>query len=361
MASIKDLLEKMIEAHASDLHLIYGSKPLFRVHGDMADMGYDKLSPEDVQKLCYSVMNESQQKEFEDKKQYDFSFGIANLGRFRANVYRQKGTVSMAIRFIPFEIKTVAELNLPAIMTDLIKKPSGLILVTGATGSGKSTTLAALIDWINENRKGHILTLEDPIEFVHKHKNCIVSQREIYSDTDSFSSALRVALRQDPDYVLIGELRDLDTVRSALTIAETGHLTLATLHTNSAVETINRIIDSFPEGEQAQVRTQLSFVLQGVISQVLVPNLHGGRTMAHEIMVATQGIRAMIRDDKVHQVQGMLETGQKYGMGTLNACLAKHVLAGLITKAQGLHYCSNEESFLRLLGGQSNSRVNQFS
>ncbi len=349
MAGIKELLEKMVEYGSSDLHIVYGAPPLFRRDGDIIPEEGEPLGPEECQKLCYSVMTEQQQKKLESARELDFSFGVANLGRFRANVFHTKGTISMAIRFIPFDIKTVQDLNLPNIMVDLIRKPSGLILVTGATGSGKSTTLAALIDWINSNKKGHILTIEDPIEFVHKHKSCMITQREVYADTNSFTDALRVALRQDPDFVLIGELRDLDTIRAALTIAETGHLTLGTLHTNSAVQTINRIVDSFPEGEQAQIRTQLSFVLQGVISQVLLPKIGGGRVMANEIMVATPGIRAMIRDDKIHQVQGMLETGQKFGMVTMDACLAKLIGSGKVEKLDALKHCGDENNLLRLI------------
>ncbi|MFC1584475.1 type IV pilus twitching motility protein PilT [Fibrobacterota bacterium] len=352
MVNIHELLKKLVELEGSDLHLIPGISPIFRVNGKTRTVFDQTLNAEDCSRLCYSVMSELQQKQFEKKKELDFSFGIASLGRFRANIYFQRGSVSMAIRYIPYEIKNVSELGLPKTVLDFVDKPSGLVLVTGSTGSGKSTTLAALIDRINSSHQGHILTIEDPIEFVHKHKKCIVSQREVNADTVSFASALRVALRQDPDFVLIGEMRDVETIEAALTIAETGHLTLATLHTNSAVQTINRIIDAFPESHQAQIRTQLSFVLQGVISQVLLPCLTGGRILATEILVSTPAVSAMIRDEKNHQIQGMIETGQKYGMHTMDACLVDLVAARKIEKAEALRRCSSIDSFNRLLSGK---------
>lgn len=354
MENIQELLKKLVEIHGSDLHISPGAPPLFRVHGSMSVVYRDILSPDECQKVCYSVMSEIQQREFEKRKELDFSFGLSNLGRFRANVYQQRGAVSAAIRHIPYEIQTIEQLGLPRVLFDLVDKPSGLILVTGATGSGKSTTLAAMIDRINATKQGHILTIEDPIEFVHKHKKCLVSQREVHSDTDTFSSALRVALRQDPDYVLIGEMRDTETMAAALSIAETGHLTFATLHTNSAAQTVNRIIDSFPQGEQAQIRTQISFVLQGIISQILVPKNGGGRICATEILLATPAIRSMIRDDKLHQVQGMIETGQKWGMHTMSSCLAELVMAGKVDRATALAYSPDPEGFQRLLAGKTN-------
>ena len=299
--------------------------PLIRLSGKLTPIGDDKLKPDETMRMTYSLMNELQKKSFEQNKECDFSFGIANLARFRANAYLQRGCVALALRIIPLEIKTFKELGLPKILAEFTTRPSGLVLVTGATGSGKSTTLAAMIDKINKERHDHILTVEDPIEFLHKHQGCMINQREVGSDTNSFSQALKMALRQDPDVVLIGEMRDLETIRAALTIAETGHLAFATLHTNSCVQTINRVVDAFPKGEQQTVRTQLSFVLQGVICQTLVPKIGGGRVMAYEIMSVTPGIRALIRDDKVHQIESMIEIGQKFGMNTMNMCLCELV------------------------------------
>jgi twitching motility protein PilT len=301
-------------------------------------------------RLAYSVMNEGQRKGFEQKKEFDFSFGISNLARFRANVFLQRGCVSMAVRLIPFEIQSVEQLGLPKIVIELAERNSGLVLVTGPTGSGKSTTLAAMVDKINSTEEGHILTVEDPIEFVHKHKKCIINQREVKADTDTFASALRVALRQDPDVVLIGEMRDTETMEAALSIAETGHLTLATLHTNSAAQTINRIVDAFPSGSKSQVRTQLSFVLQGVVSQALIPKIGGGRVMVYEIMIATPAIRAMIRDDKVHQIQSTIEAGSKFGMNTMNARLVDLVKNRVVEKSVALARSPDPEHFERLFG-----------
>jgi twitching motility protein PilT len=349
MVSIQELLSKMVEMTASDLHITANKPPLFRVHGNLRPMMTDPLSPEDCLRLAYAVMNESQRKSFENKKEYDFSFGVANLARFRANVFLQRGCVSLAIRLIPYEIQTLESLQLPRVFSDLIERPSGLVLVTGPTGSGKSTTLAAMVDKLNSELEGHILTVEDPIEFVHKHKKCIVNQREVRSDTETFASALRVALRQDPDVVLIGEMRDPETMSAALSIAETGHLTLATLHTNSAAQTINRIVDAFPAGEKAQIRTQLSFVLQGVISQTLVPKIGGGRILAYEVMVMTTGIRAMIRDDKVHQIQSSIEAGQKFGMNTMNHKLVELVQTRKVERTDALSRSPDPEHFERLL------------
>jgi twitching motility protein PilT len=351
MIGIQELLSKMVELGASDLHITSGRPPLFRVHGNLRSIMHDPLSPEDCLRLAYGVMNETQRKSFEQKKEYDFSFGVANLARFRSNVFIQRGCVAMAIRLIPFEIQTLESLGLPQVFAELCDKPSGLVLVTGPTGSGKSTTLAAMVDRINSELEGHILTVEDPIEFVHKHKKCIVNQREVRADTDSFASALRVALRQDPDVVLIGEMRDTETMAAALSIAETGHLTLATLHTNSAAQTINRIVDAFPAGEKSQIRTQLSFVLQGVISQTLLPKVGGGRIMAYEVMTMTTGIRAMIRDDKVHQIQSSIEAGQKFGMNTMNAKLVELVQQRKVERSDALARSSDVEHFERLLAG----------
>ena len=315
--NLRVLLEEMIEREASDLHLTAGERPKLRVDGDItnANSCADIMNPKDTLSLAYSVLTENQKKRFETEDELDFSFGIQNLARFRGNVYKQRGCVSVAIRMIPFNVRTFNELGLPPVVAKLAERPRGLILVTGPTGSGKSTTLAAIIDKINKERKGHIITVEDPIEFIHRHQSCIVNQREVGTDTKSFSSALKYCLREDPDVILVGEMRDLETVAAALTIAETGHLALATLHTNSAAESINRIIDVFPSSQQSQVRAQLAFVLEGVLTQTLLPRSRGrGRVMATEIMVVTPAIRALIRDDKVHQIQSAMQAGQKFGM-----------------------------------------------
>ncbi|MBN1981795.1 MAG: type IV pilus twitching motility protein PilT [Chitinivibrionales bacterium] len=349
--TIQELLKKVLEQHASDLHLTAGAPPLFRIDGVLKPLATERLTPEMVQKLAYNIMTEQQRKLFEQTKEIDFSFGIQNLGRFRTNVFLQRGCLACALRQIPATIAPINELGLPQVIEELLNKPNGLILVTGPTGSGKSTTLAAMVDKINSEREGHILTVEDPIEFIHHHKRCIINQREVHHDTESFSNALRVALRQDPDYVLIGEMRDLETIQAALTIAETGHLTFATLHTNSAAKSINRIIDVFPSDQKETVRAQLAMVLQGVISQTLLPKINGGRVLACEIMVATDAIRAMIRDDKVHQIEGIIEISQKFGMQTLNMDLARLVAAHKITKKDALFKSPNPESLLKLMGG----------
>ena len=321
--NLRELLEEVIERSASDLHLTVGQPPRLRIDGSLVDSRTDsRLTAHDTQALAYSVLTEQQKKTFEEEHELDLSFAIENLARFRGNVYRQRGSVAMAIRQIPFDILTFDELGLPAVLAQFADRPRGLVLVTGPTGSGKSTTLAAMIDRVNETRTGHIMTVEDPIEFVHRHKRCMINQREVGTDTGSFARALKYVLRQDPDVLLIGEMRDLETVQAALTIAETGHLALATLHTNSAAESINRVIDVFPAHQQTQVRAQLSFVLEGVVTQALLPKRSGsGRAMAMEIMVSTQAIRAMIRDDKVHQIYSAMQAGKKYGMQTLNDSL----------------------------------------
>lgn len=349
MASMHDLLKRMAELHASDLHLTAGSAPLFRIDGSLVPTDAERYSPEEVLKLCYSIMNETQRKTFEQNKEVDFSFGVQNLSRYRANVYLQRGCCACALRSIPFNIVPLEELGLPPIVTKLTERPNGLVLVTGPTGSGKSTTLAAMVDKINSDREGHILTIEDPIEFVHKHKKCIVNQREVHQDTDTFTSALRVALRQDPDVVLIGEMRDLETIQAALSIAETGHLTLATLHTNSAAQTVNRIIDVFPADQKATVRAQLSMVLEGIVSQSLLPRIGGGRVMVCEILVSTMAIRSLIRDDKVHQIQGIIEIGQKYGMQTMNSELLKLYQRKKIAKKDALLRSPDPEHLMKLI------------
>ena len=323
--TLPDLLKKMTDLGGSDLHLSTHSAPQVRVHGHLAPLpGFSALSPSDTKRLAYSVLTDAQKHRFEENLELDFSFGLKGMSRFRANLFNQKGAVGAVFRSIPYEIKTFDALGLPPIVADMCKKPRGLVLVTGPTGSGKSTTLASMVDKINIDRHDHILTIEDPIEFLHNHKNCVVNQREVAADTHSFGAALRTALRQDPDIVLVGEMRDLETIEMALRIAETGHLTFATLHTNSAYSTINRIIDVFPAGQQAQIRTQLSLVLEGILCQALLPKATGdGRVMALEILVPNPAIRNLIREDKIHQIYSMMQTGQdKFGMQTFNQSLA---------------------------------------
>jgi twitching motility protein PilT len=350
--NLRALLEEMIEKDASDLHLVAGERPKVRVDGDIVNASSDDvLTPKDTLSLAYSVLTENQKKRFETENELDFSFGIQNLARFRGNVFKQRGCVSVVIRQIPFNVKTFQELGLPAIVATLADRPRGLVLVTGPTGSGKSTTLAAMIDKINKELKGHIITVEDPIEFIHRHQACIVNQREVGTDTNSFQSALKYALRQDPDVVLVGEMRDLETIQAALTIAETGHLAFATLHTNSAAESINRIIDVFPSHQQSQVRAQLAFVLEGVVTQTLLQRAKGrGRVMAAEIMICTPAIRALIRDDKVHQIESSMQAGKKYGMQTLNDALYQLYMGREVTKDECLRVTSKPNEFLRSIG-----------
>jgi twitching motility protein PilT len=323
--TLPDLLRKMTDMGGSDLHLSTNSPPQVRVHGHLKQLeGFPPFTPSETKRLAYSVLTDAQKHRFEENLELDFSFGLKGMSRFRANLFNQKGAVGAVFRAIPYEIKSFDALGLPPVVSDMCKKPRGLILVTGPTGSGKSTTLASMIDKINIDRHEHILTIEDPIEFLHNHKNCVVNQREVNSDTHGFADALRTALRQDPDVVLVGELRDLETIEMALRVAETGHLTFATLHTNSAASTINRIIDVFPAGQQSQIRTQLSLVLEGVMCQALLPKASGdGRVMALEILIPNSAIRNLIRDDKIHQIYSMMQTGQdKFGMQTFNQALA---------------------------------------
>ena len=333
MSTLPELLSALVEAGGSDLHITVDTPPQVRVDGKLRRLPGPDLSSADTKQLAYSVLTDAQKQRFEPTLQLDFSFGIRGLGRFRSNVFSQRGACGAVYRLIPEKIRGFGELNLPPVLATLAERPRGLVLVTGPTGSGKSTTLAAMIDKINSERHDHILTIEDPIEFIHTHKNCLVNQREVHSDTGSFSNALRAALREDPDIVLIGEMRDLETVEAALKIAETGHLTFGTLHTNSAAQTINRIIDIFPAGQQGQIRTQLSLVLEGIVCQALLPRADGkGRVASLEILVPTPAIRNLIRDDKVHQLYGAMQTGQeKYGMQTANQSLATLYLKRLIT------------------------------
>src|SRR5213595_1639898 len=322
--TLSDLLKKMLEMGGSDLHITTNSPPQIRVHGHLQPLDLPPLLPAETKQLAYSVLTDAQKHRFEETLELDFSFGLKGLARFRGNVFNQRGATAAVFRVIPFEIRTFQQLNLAPIIAKLCEKPRGLILVTGPTGSGKSTTLAAMLDKINSERHDHIITIEDPIEFVHQNKNCLVNQREVHSDTKSFSMALRAALREDPDVVLIGEMRDLETIESALRIAETGHLTFGTLHTNSASSTINRIIDVFPAHQQPQIRAQLSLVLEGIICQSLLPKSDGkGRAMVMEILVTNAAVRNLIREDKIHQIYSSMQSGQeKFGMQTFNQSLA---------------------------------------
>ncbi len=350
--TLPELLRKMTDLGGSDLHITSKSPPQVRVHGHLRELeGYPTFSPADTKRLAYSVLTDAQKHRFEEDLELDFSFGLKGMSRFRANVFNQKGAVGAVFRAIPYEIMSFDKLGLPPVVKDLCKKPRGLILVTGPTGSGKSTTLASMIDKINEERHEHILTIEDPIEFLHNHKNCVVNQREVNSDTHGFADALRTALRQDPDVVLVGEMRDLETIEMALRIAETGHLTFATLHTNSAASTINRIIDVFPSGQQAQVRTQLSLVLEGIMCQALLPKASGdGRAMALEILIPNSAIRNLIREDKIHQIYSMMQTGQdKFGMQTFNQALATLYQKRLINLDTAMQRTSNADELKELI------------
>jgi twitching motility protein PilT len=351
MATLPELLHKVVELQGSDLHITTNTPPQIRVHGHLQRVdGCAELTASDTKQLSYSVLTDAQKKRFEEALELDFSFGIKGLARFRCNMFNQRGAVGAVYRLIPEKIRGFQELGLPAVLATLAEKPRGLVLVTGPTGSGKSTTLAAMIDKINKERHDHILTIEDPIEFVHQHQGCLVNQREVHSDTKSFSDALRAALREDPDIVLIGEMRDLETVESALRIAETGHLTFGTLHTNSAAQTINRIIDIFPSHQQSQIRTQLSLVLEGIVCQALIPKIGGGRVCSLEIMIPTPAIRNLIREDKVHQIYSAMQTGQdKFGMQTQNQSLATLYLKKLITLEHAIAASSNREELQEMI------------
>jgi twitching motility protein PilT len=350
--NLRILLEEMIERDASDLHITAGERPKVRIDGEIVNSNLEfVMTPKDTMQLAYSVLTENQKKRFEMDDELDFSFGIQNLARFRGNCFKQRGCVSMVIRQIPFSIKTFDDLKLPDVIRKMAERPRGLVLVTGPTGSGKSTTLAAMIDKINKERKGHIITVEDPIEFIHRHQGCIVNQREVGTDTKSFQASLKYALRQDPDVILIGEMRDLDTIQAALTISETGHLAFATLHTNSAAEAINRIIDVFPSHQQSQVRAQLAFVLEGVITQTLLPKAKGrGRAMAAEILVVTPAVRALIRDDKIHQIYSTMQSGKKYGMQTMNDALYQLYMSREVAEEECLRASHDPNEFLRMIG-----------
>ena len=345
MSTLPDLLRATVELKASDLHITTRSAPQVRVDGQLRPLDLPLLGAAETKQLAYSVLTDGQKKRFEETNELDFSFGIRGVGRFRCNIFSQRGAVAAVYRLIPDVILSTRELGLPRVIERLAERPRGLVLVTGPTGSGKSTTLAAMIDKINTERHAHILTIEDPIEYIHAHKNCLVNQRELHSDTEGFAPALRSALREDPDVVLIGELRDLETIESALRIAETGHLTFATAHTNSAYQTVNRIIDVFPDNQQAQVRTQLSLVLEGIMCQALLPKLGGsGRVAATEVMIPTPAIRNLIREDKIHQLYSVMQSGQeKIGMQTMNQSLATLVKQRRISMEAALAASSMED------------------
>ena len=351
MPTLPELLKTLVELDGSDLHIATNTPPQIRVHGHLRRVPGPDMQPSDTKQLVYSVLTDSQKKRFEESLELDFSFGIKGLARFRCNVFNQRGAVGAVYRLIPEKIRSFGDLGLPAVLATLAERPRGLVLVTGPTGSGKSTTLAARLDKINAERHDHILTIEDPIEYIHPHKNCLVNQREVHSDTGSFANALRAALREDPDIVLIGEMRDLETVEAALKIAETGHLTFGTLHTNSAAQTINRIIDIFPANQQAQIRTQLSLVLEGIVCQALLPRADGkGRVCSLEIMVPTPAIRNLIRDDKIHQIYGAMQTGQeKLGMQTANQSLASLFMKRLISQDTALGASSNKDELVDMM------------
>jgi twitching motility protein PilT len=350
--TLHQLLKAMVDKGASDLHITARSAPILRLSGQLAALKTEPLTPVDTKQMCYSILTDSQKQRFEEDQELDFSFHVKGMARFRGNLFMQRGAVAGAFRLIPFEIVPLHRLGMPKIVEELSNRPRGLVLVTGPTGSGKSTTLASMIDHINTTRRSHIVTVEDPIEFIHQHKQCLVNQREINADTKSFKLALKYILRQDPDVVLIGEMRDLETIEAALSIAETGHLAFATLHTNGAIHSINRIIDVFPPHQQAQVRAVLSFVLEGVISQTLIPRLDGrGRVMASEVMVPNSAIRNLIREDKIHQIYSQMQMGQaKYGMQTMNQSLCQLFVSKQISYDDALGRSSDPEELRTMIG-----------
>ena len=352
MANLHDMLKELIERGGSDLHITTNSPPQVRIDGKLVSLDMPPLNPVETKQLCYSVLTETQKHRFEEDNELDLSFGVKGLSRFRSNIFVQRGAVAGVFRTIPFKILTFDELGLPPVVADLAYKPRGLVLVTGPTGSGKSTTLASIIDKINSERHDHIVTIEDPIEYLHPHKNCLVNQREVGSDTKSFKHALKYVLRQDPDVVLVGEMRDLETIEAALTLAETGHLCFATLHTNSCVQTINRIVDVFPPYQQTQIRAQLSFSLEGVISQTLIPRASGkGRALALEIMIPNPAIRNLIREDKLHQIYSQMQVGQdKFGMMTMNQSLFNLHQKRLISLDDALGRSTDPDELKQMLG-----------
>ncbi|HEY7470732.1 MAG TPA: type IV pilus twitching motility protein PilT [Gemmatimonadota bacterium] len=334
--SMRDLLEELVDKEGSDLHLTVGQPPKLRIDGVLRDSETyaEELTPKDTVEMGYSLLTEKQKRAFETEDELDFSFGVARLSRFRANIFRQRGAIALAIRQIPFEIRSFERLGLPPVVSTFADRTNGLVLVTGATGSGKSSTLAALIDKINRERKMHILTIEDPIEFIHAHQSSMVNQREVGSDTQTFANALKYALRQDPDVVLIGEMRDAETIAAAITMAETGHLVFATLHSNSAAETFNRMVDVFPSDQQPQIRTQLASVLEGIVTQSLLAKRGGGRALASEVLVVTNAIRALVREGKTHQIYSAMQAGGSHGMQTMNQSLLQLYMGGLVTREE---------------------------
>lgn len=359
MYSMESLVHLMVERDASDIHLVIGAKPQLRIDGVMTPVeDCERLTPDTCQQLIYSVLTDDHKRRFEEFNELDLSFGVKDVGRIRMNVFRQRGTVGAALRGIPNEVPSFEKLSLASVVKDIAELPAGLVLVTGPTGCGKSTSLAAIIDYINTNRKEHIITVEDPIEFLHRHKNSLVCQREVGSDTKSFANALKYMLRQDPDVILVGEMRDLETISAALTIAETGHLVFATLHTPDAIQSVNRIIDVFPAHQQQQVRAQLSFVLQAIFSQVLIPHAMGkGRVLGSEILIATPAIRNLIRDGKVHQAYTVMQAGKQFGMQTMNMSIIDLYNRGMITYEDALNYSPDQESLKQLLGTSRSSRA----
>ncbi len=349
--SLAQLLKTMVDQNASDLHITAGTPPQYRIEGRMIRVKLDNLTATDTKDMCYGVLTDAQKVEFERDLELDFSFGVKDVARFRGNIFFQKGSVGGVFRRIPIQIPTLDQIGIPAVVKDLLKRPNGLILVTGPTGSGKSTTLASMLDYINTSEAGHILTVEDPIEFIHPHKGCIVNQREIGTDTKGFGDALKRVLRQDPDYILVGEMRDLETIEMALTMAETGHLVFGTLHTNSAVQTVYRLVNVFPPHQQPQIRQLLGFMLQAVLSQQLIPKDAGGRALAMEILIPNSGIRNQIREDKMHQIYGSMQSGQSdSGMATMNQSLFKLVQGGVISKQTAMEHTTVPEELSKMLG-----------
>ncbi len=359
MVNLPDLLKETLDRGGSDLHLSIGSPPQVRVDGHLQRLDGPELTPEVTKSLAYSVLTDLQKKQFEETWELDMAFGLRGVGRFRCNVFNQRGAVAAVFRLIPEKIRPLEELGLPPVLAQLADRPRGLVLVTGPTGSGKSTTLAAMIDRINIARPAHILTIEDPIEYLHAHKRALVNQRELHADTRGFTAALRAALREDPDVVLIGEMRDLETMEAAMKLAETGHLTLATLHTNSAAQTVTRIIDAFPAHQQSQIRTQLSLVLEGIVCQSLIPRASGqGRVAALEILIATPAIRNLIREDKIHQIYSSMQSGQeKLGMQTMNQALARLVERRLIARDVAMATTSNKDELITMLARAATTRA----
>jgi len=358
MINMSDLLLMMVQKKASDLHLTSGTTPMLRIDGLVVQTPFEKLTPDLCQRLIYSLLTDQQRQSFEAKSELDLSFGIKGVGRVRMNVFRQRGSVGAALRSIPSTFLTFEELGLPEVIYEIVKKPKGLVLVTGPTGSGKSTTLASMIDYINDHRSGHIVTIEDPIEYIHHHKKCIVNQREIGQDTQSFINALKYVLRQDPDIILIGEMRDLETIQAAITIAETGHLVFATLHTNSASSTISRIIDVFPGHQQSQVRSQLSVVLQAVLSQTLLPHASGsGRVLVSEVLSNTHAIANLIREAKTEQIPMLMQTGGKYGMQTFNQAMAELVVKRKISQKDAMEGTSDPDELQKLIAQRTAGKM----